>query len=118
VKIAAGTPAGAGVTIGMFAATDPNVLLDFTFTNESSQPEFPLVAQGSYVLQATSTDGHRGRLDCHRERQRRRRDRADRSLARARCRGQRSSTAPALPIRGAAHVHGHQRSSARHRQPA
>jgi hypothetical protein len=61
VKTAAGIPAGAGVTIGMFAATDPNVLLDFTFTDESSQFEFPLVAQGGYVLQATSTDGHRGR---------------------------------------------------------
>ena len=61
VKTAAGQPAGAGVKVEIFAAGDLTTLLGFTFTSDASEFEFPLVSQGSYVLHATSSDGHRGR---------------------------------------------------------
>ena len=61
VKTATGDPAGAGVKVELFAANDLSAPLSLTFTSDSSQFEFPLVPQGSYVVHATSTDGHRGR---------------------------------------------------------
>jgi hypothetical protein len=61
VKTATGDPAGAGVKVELFAANDLSAPLSLTFTSDSSQFEFPLVPQGSYVVHATSADGHRGR---------------------------------------------------------
>ena len=61
VRTATGFSAGPGVTVEVFAANDLNAPLDFTFTNDSGEFDFPVVTQGSYVLYATSLDGHRGR---------------------------------------------------------
>ena len=60
VRTVTGDPAGAGVRVEIFALHDPTVALDLTFTDDSSAFEFPLVAQGSYVVHATRIDGRRG----------------------------------------------------------
>ncbi|HEX4915064.1 MAG TPA: carboxypeptidase regulatory-like domain-containing protein, partial [Vicinamibacterales bacterium] len=61
VKTANGAVAGAGVTVEIFAANDLRSPLEFTFTDEAGQFEFPLVTTGNYVIEATSLAGHRGR---------------------------------------------------------
>jgi hypothetical protein len=61
VKTATGALAGEGVTVEIFAANDLHTPLEFTFTDAAGAFEFPLVTAGSYVIDATSLAGHRGR---------------------------------------------------------
>ena len=61
VKTAAGALVGAGVTVEIFAANDLHSPLEFTFTDDEGAFEFPLVTTGNYLIEATSTAGHRGR---------------------------------------------------------
>ena len=60
VRTVTGDPAGAGARVEIVATHDPGVVLDLTFTDDSSAFEFPLVSQGSYVVHATRIDGRRG----------------------------------------------------------
>src|SRR5205823_14650219 len=55
------TPAGAGVEVEIFARNDLANALATTFTDAQSQYEFPLVTLGDYTIDATATNGSRGR---------------------------------------------------------
>ncbi|HEY6871526.1 MAG TPA: carboxypeptidase regulatory-like domain-containing protein [Geobacteraceae bacterium] len=62
VKQADGTtPAGAGVQVKVFRSGDLSTPLDIVFTDAAGHFEFPLLQIGSYVLDATSAQGERGR---------------------------------------------------------
>ncbi len=60
VKRANGTPAGAGALVQIFASNGGDVLAS-VFTRDDSAFEFPLVTRGAYRLDASDTNGNRGR---------------------------------------------------------
>ncbi|MEO8681584.1 MAG: Ig-like domain-containing protein, partial [Vicinamibacterales bacterium] len=55
------TAVGDGVRIDIYASGQLNNPLATTFTDAAGGYEFPLVAIGSYVIDASASDGHRGR---------------------------------------------------------
>ncbi len=55
------TPAGAGVAVNLFEAAAPSVSIATAFTAEDGTYRFPLVAPGSYLVDAQDGAGNRGR---------------------------------------------------------
>ena len=60
VSDGAGAPVGAGVRVDIFEVNTAE-LLDTVFTNAGGEYAFPLVTLGQYRLDASATDGRRGR---------------------------------------------------------
>ena len=58
------TAAGAGVRVDLFASNNLSVPVNTTFTNESEY-EFDVVPIGAYKVDATASNGNRGRSDAH-----------------------------------------------------
>ncbi|MGE3957098.1 MAG: Ig-like domain-containing protein [Vicinamibacterales bacterium] len=55
------TPVGAGVKVDLFEAAAPSVSIATTFTDASGNYQFPLVAPGPYLVEASDASGNRGR---------------------------------------------------------
>ncbi len=55
------TTAAAGVQVDLFEAAAPNVVIATTFTDASGNYQFPLVAPGPYIVDASDAVGNRGR---------------------------------------------------------
>ncbi len=55
------TLVGPGVRVDLYAQADPFAPLETVFTDENSTFEFPVVTLGSFTLEASDTDGNRGR---------------------------------------------------------
>ena len=55
------TPAPGGVKVDLFVPPDLSFPLATTFTDASGAFEFPVVTAGTYTIDATATDGRRGR---------------------------------------------------------
>ncbi len=55
------TPVPAGASVSLFEAASPNVAIATTFTDEAGSFQFPLVAPGPYIVEASDGDGNRGR---------------------------------------------------------
>ncbi|MFN7916659.1 MAG: Ig-like domain-containing protein [Vicinamibacterales bacterium] len=55
------TPVGAGAKVDLFEAAAPNVVIATTFTDAAGAYQFPLVAPGPYIVEASDLTGNRGR---------------------------------------------------------
>lgn len=55
------TPTVAGARVDLFEAAAPNVAIATTFTDASGAYQFPLVAPGPYLVEASDLGGNRGR---------------------------------------------------------
>jgi len=57
------TSAGENVRVDLFEADRPTVVVATTFTNSESAWEFPMLALGRYIVEASSLTGERGRKE-------------------------------------------------------
>ncbi|MEQ1871798.1 MAG: carboxypeptidase-like regulatory domain-containing protein, partial [Vicinamibacterales bacterium] len=57
----AATPVAAGAKVDLFEAASPSVVMATVFTDANGGYRFPLLAPGSYIVEASDASGNRGR---------------------------------------------------------